>query len=65
MSVMPNYGYIPKPGSRAWVAKVGNLLRDGYGVEDIAILTESPLQKVQNMVRIFRAAGMLEKWWPK
>ena len=29
--------YIPEPGSPTWIARVGALIRDGFGSEDIAV----------------------------
>lgn len=57
-------GYIPKPRSRAWVERVGALLRDGYGVEDIAIKLACEARQVRTQIALFRGAGLLRKWWP-
>jgi hypothetical protein len=57
--------YTPKPRSRAWVDRVGALLRDGLGVEDIALKLECEARQVRAQVALFRGAGLLKKWWPK
>ena len=59
------YAYVPKPRSASWVQRVGALLRDGYGSEDIAILLSSHPDQVRKQVQIFREAGLLAKWWPR
>lgn len=59
------YIYTPKPGSRAWVARVGALLRDGFGVEDIAIKLACKPDQVRKMVNVFRREGLMVKWFRK
>ena len=56
--------YIPKPCSRTWVDRVASLLRDGYGVEDIAIKLQCEPRQVRTQVSLLRGAGLLRKWWP-
>lgn len=58
------YAYVPKPRSKAWVDRIGSLLRDGYGSEDIAILLNSHPDQVRKQVQLFRESGLLAKWWP-
>jgi len=58
------YTYTPKPRSRAWVGRVGALLRDGYGSEDIALALACKPEVVRGQVEMFRQDGLLRKWWP-
>lgn len=44
-----------------WMATVRVLLQEGYGCEDIARATESPLSAVQDEITILREAGELER----
>jgi hypothetical protein len=57
--------YIPKVRSRAWVDYVGALIRDGYGVEDIALKLACEARQVRTQVALFRGAGLLAKWFSK
>jgi hypothetical protein len=57
--------HTPKPRSRAWVYRVGAMLRDGLGVEDIALKLECEARQVRTQVALFRGAGLLKKWFPK
>ena len=54
----------PKPLSRSWVRRVGSLLRDGYGSEDIAIILECRPDQVSVQIAAFRVEGKLAQWWP-
>ena len=56
--------YTPKPKSRAWVDRMGALLRDGFGVDDIAIKLQCEARQVRTQVSLFRGDGLLRKWWP-
>lgn len=42
-----------------WIGRMKTLLREGWGVEDIAIKTKTKLEHVQSEVRILRASGEL------
>ncbi|MGL6208922.1 MAG: hypothetical protein ACRC14_03725, partial [Paracoccaceae bacterium] len=55
--------YLPKPGSLAFTDRVGSWLRDGYGVEDIALKLECSPSDVRKQVALFRGAGLLKKWF--
>lgn len=44
-----------------WIGRMKTLLREGWGVEDIAIKTKTKLEHVQREVRILRASGELEE----
>jgi len=59
------HGLALKVGSRAWVDRIGALLRDGYGVEDIAIKLACGPHQVRTQVALFRGKGFLKKWWGK
>jgi hypothetical protein len=59
------YSYTPKPGSRAWVTSIAALLRDGFGVEDIAIKLSCHPDQVRKMVAVFRREGLMAKWFRK
>ena len=55
----------PKPLSRSWVRRVGSLLRDGYGSEDIAIILECRPDQVSAQMKRFREAGLIKEWFAK
>lgn len=59
------HGLNLKVGSKAWIDRIGALLRDGYGVEDIAIRLACGPRQVRTQVALFRGQGLLKKWWPK
>ena len=42
-----------------WQARVRALLKQGYGSEDIAVLTGAPLKDVQFEIQILRQSGDL------
>lgn len=42
-----------------WQAHVRRLLSEGYGVEDIAVITKYPVAEVRQEVQILRASGEL------
>lgn len=44
---------------------VADLLREGFGADDIAIKLDCPPDRVRTMIRIFREEGLLARWWPK
>ena len=44
--------------------EVFDLLLEGWGVEDISILTERPLPYVRLMVAGLRKSGKLQQVWP-
>lgn len=44
-----------------WQARVRGLLREGYGVEDIAILLDCHVNSVRIEVEILRATGELRE----
>ncbi len=54
-----------KPLSRSWVRRVGSLLRDGYGSEDIAIILECRPDQVSAQMKRFREAGLIKEWFAK
>jgi hypothetical protein len=58
------YAYVPKPRSTTWINAIGVLLRDGWGVEDIAIKLDCQPDQIRKQVALFRDAGLLQKWWP-
>lgn len=43
-----------------WQAHVRRLLSEGYGVEDIAVITKCPADDVRREVEILRASGELK-----
>jgi hypothetical protein len=59
------YTHIPKPGSPGWVNRVGALLRDGYGADDISIRLACDAALVRKQITLFREAEMLAKWFTK
>jgi hypothetical protein len=52
-------------GERRWKDAVATKLRDGYGVEDIAIWMDCHLCHIQDEVARLRIDGVFEKWWGK
>lgn len=44
-----------------WQAHVRRLLTEGYGVEDIAVLTKYPVADVRAEVQILRASGEIKE----
>ncbi len=42
-----------------WQAHVRRLLREGYGAEDIAVLTKYPVRDVRQEIAILRESGEL------
>jgi hypothetical protein len=59
------YAPPPKVKSGAWISRVGTLLRDGYGSEDIAILLDCHPQHVLGQIAQFRREGLLNTWFKK
>jgi len=53
------------PGSQQWRAMVDHRLRDGFGVEDIAVQLQTRPARVREHVAELRASGTLAKWWPR
>ena len=47
--------------NEGWQAKVRNRLRDGYGVEDIAVMLGCDVGDVRKEVEILRNEGRLRK----
>lgn len=43
-----------------WIARVRGLLGQGYGVEDIALATQTPVEAVRDEITILRQSGELE-----
>lgn len=43
-----------------WSARVRSLLKEGYGVENIAVMMDARLDDVQREVEILRNSGELE-----
>lgn len=56
-----------KPGTdnSVWIARVRSLLRDGYGVEDIALRLKCSADDVRREVQILRDAGVLKDLFRK
>lgn len=44
----------------SWQVRVRLLLRAGYGVEDIAITTQTPTACIRSFVRCLRSCGSLQ-----
>jgi len=57
--------YIPKPGSPTWIARVGALIRDGFGSEDIAVKLSCRADQVSAQMKRFRDAGLIKEWFAK
>ena len=54
-----------RPGEAAWREIVNARLREGYGVEDIAIWLACDVRWVRAHVLVLRHLGVLARWWPK
>lgn len=54
-----------RPPSAAWKEMVAARLREGYGVEDIALWLDCPVSVIRLQVQLWREDGTLAKWWPK
>lgn len=46
--------------NNSWQARVAEYLRQGYGVEDIAVFLDCDVQDVRNEVAILRSEGRLD-----
>lgn len=46
-----------------WIMRVHNLLRAGFGVEDIAVKLGCSVKGVRAEVRILRAEGVFKEWY--
>lgn len=47
--------------SSQWIGAVHNLLKQGYGVEDIAIFVKADVSDVRREVKTLRSLGVLER----
>ena len=52
-------------GNSQWIARVMIMIGNGFGVEDIAIRTESDIADVRREVSILREDGILEMMFPR
>jgi len=43
-----------------WSRKVRTLLKDGYGVDDISIMTKTDIEEVRLEVKILRETGQIK-----
>ena len=50
--------------SPLWALEVEKRLRDGYGVDDIALWMDCPRDWIAAQIGHFRALGLLAQWWP-
>jgi predicted transcriptional regulator len=50
---------VAKIEKHQWIGAVHNLLKQGYGVEDIAIMVKADVRDVRNEVKTLRSLGVL------
>ncbi len=50
--------------SEMWMSAVDNMLKRGFGVEDIGLKMKCHPDKVRTYVRCLRQIGTLRAWWP-
>jgi len=51
--------------SEMWMSAVDNMLKRGFGVEDIGLKMRCHPDKVRAYVRCLRQIGTLRAWWPR
>jgi DNA-binding NarL/FixJ family response regulator len=56
---------LPPVKSKLWRDMVQYRLREGWGIEDIAIQLHCRVETVREYSRDLAANGVYDRWWPK
>ena len=50
---------------KMWLEPAQKMLREGYGVEDIAVTLDVPVELVRMAVRAMRSQGFIRRMFPR